>query len=102
MSSTTAPTSASTPASATPPSEPIAAAASVEPVATQTASIRGKVEHRQGDGPNIVIRQGPVGVQLTSVDATLSWEDGETRGAAAMPIADFRRYVTQGAIKLHA
>ena len=69
---------------------------------TQPGSIQGKVEYRQGDGPNIVIRPGPVAVQLTTNDATLSWDDGETRGAAAMPIGDFRNYVKKGAIKLDA
>jgi len=67
---------------------------------TQPGSIQGKVEYRQGDGPNIVIRPGPVAVQLTTNDATLSWDDGETRGSAAMPISDFHNYVKQGAIKL--
>lgn len=69
---------------------------------THPGSIRGKVEYRQGDGPNIVIRPGLVAVQLTTNDATLSWDDGETRGSAAMPIGDFRNYVKQGAIKLDA
>ena len=41
-------------------------------------------------------------MQLTSNDATLSWTDGETRGSAAMPIADFRRYLSEGAIHLDA
>ena len=73
---------------------------SPSPVQTHPANILGKVEYRQGDGPNVTIRPGPVGVQITAIDATLSWADGETRGAAAMPIADFRNYVAKGAIKL--
>lgn len=75
---------------------------SVASVKTQPARIQGKVEYREGDGPNIAIRPGPVGVQVTAIDATLSWADGETRGSAAMPIADFRNYLAQGAIKLNA
>ena len=56
----------------------------------ECAQIKGKVEYREGDGANITIRRGPVEVQTTPTDATLSWTDGETRGSAAMPIADFR------------
>jgi hypothetical protein len=66
------------------------------------AQIIGKVEYREGDGPNIVIRQGPIEVQTTDIDATLSWEDGVHHGSAAIPISDFRRYVAKQAIKLEA
>lgn len=72
------------------------------PVATLPASIHGTVEYREGDGANIRIRPGPVGVQITDNDATLSWTDGETRGSAALPINIFRDYVAQGAIRLQA
>lgn len=69
---------------------------------SQTAQIVGKVEYREGDGPNIVIRPGPVKVETGLNDATLSWVDEEVRGSAAMPLADFKRYVTEGKIKLAA
>jgi hypothetical protein len=65
---------------------------------TQGAQVTGKVEYRQGDGTNITIRPGPVEVQTTPNDATLSWVDGETHGSAAMPIGDFRSYVAKGLI----
>jgi hypothetical protein len=68
----------------------------------KNAQVTGKVEYREGDGPNITIRRGPVEVQTTPSDATLSWTDGETRGSAAMPIADFRLYVAKGLIELDA
>ncbi|HEY6134360.1 MAG TPA: hypothetical protein VIW70_10300 [Rubrivivax sp.] len=67
---------------------------------TQSAHVTGKVEYREGDGINIVIRPGPVEVETTATDATLSWVDGETHGSAAIPIGDFRRYVAKGAIAL--
>jgi hypothetical protein len=67
-----------------------------------SAQVRGKVEYREGDGANIAIRRGPVEVKTTPTDATLSWTDGETRGSAAMPIADFQVYVAKGMIELHA
>jgi hypothetical protein len=66
----------------------------------QTALISGKVEYREGDGVNIAIRPGRVEVQTSPTDATLSWTDGETRGSAAMPLADFRAYVAKGMIAL--
>jgi hypothetical protein len=68
----------------------------------ERAQVTGKVEYREGDGANITIRPGPVEVQTTPSDATLSWTDGETRGSAAMPIADFRAYVAKGMIALAA
>lgn len=69
---------------------------------TQTARIVGKVEYREGDGPNIVIRRGPVAVDMAANDVTLSWVDEETHGSTAMPLVDFKRYVAEGAIVLDA
>jgi len=69
---------------------------------TERARIKGKVEYREGDGANITIRRGPVEVQTTPTDATLSWIDGDSRGSAAMPIADFQLYVAKGMIELDA
>jgi hypothetical protein len=66
----------------------------------QRAQITGTVEYRLGDGVTAAIRPGPVQVQTTPTDATLSWSDGETRSVAAIPIADFRSYVARGAIEL--
>lgn len=68
----------------------------------QKAQIVGKVEYREGDGPNIVIRPGPVKVETGMNDVTLSWVDEEARGSTAMPLADFNRYVKEGNIKLEA
>jgi hypothetical protein len=69
---------------------------------TKNAQVTGKVEYRQGDGVNITIRPGPVQVQTTLTDATLSWTDGETHGSAAMPLGDFKSYVAKGLIALRA
>jgi len=66
----------------------------------KNAQIKGKVEYRQGDGVTFSIRPGPVEVDTTAIDATIGWAEGKTRGTASMPIADFRRYVDQGAIVL--
>lgn len=67
----------------------------------QTGYIVGKVEFRPGDGALMRIPKGPVEIETTRLEATLSWVEGETHGAAAMPLTDFKRYVTQGAIALH-
>lgn len=67
---------------------------------TQHARITGKVQYREGDGPNITIRPGPCEVDETALDATISWTDGDARGSAAMPLADYRSYVATQAIQL--
>lgn len=67
---------------------------------TQQGRIVGTVEFRPGDGPKMPIPQGRVEIDLSRADATLSWTDGQTHGSAAMPLAEFRRYVAEGAIEL--
>jgi hypothetical protein len=67
---------------------------------TTKARITGKVEYREGDGANITIRPGPCEVVESALDATISWTDGDSRGSAAMPIVDYRRYVQSGAIQI--
>lgn len=69
---------------------------------TKSARITGTVEYREGDGANITIRRGPCEVDETALDATISWIDGDTHGAAALPIADYRRYVASKAIQIDA
>ena len=68
----------------------------------QAAHIHGKVEYREGDGPNITIRTGAVTVETTVTDATLSWSDGETHGSAAMPLGDYDLCIADGRITLDA
>jgi len=66
----------------------------------QAARIIGKVEYREGDGQTILIPPGPIEVETTITDATLSWTDGETHGSTAIPIGDFQRHVARGTIEL--
>lgn len=66
----------------------------------QHAQIVGEVFYREGDGPQIQIRPGPVEVELTERDATLSWAEGESRGLTAMPMTEYKRFVAEGAIRL--
>lgn len=67
---------------------------------TQTAQIVGDVEFRTGDGPKMPIPAGPVEVETNPTEATLSWTDGDTRGAATLPITEYKRYVSEGAIRI--
>ena len=66
----------------------------------QAGHIVGKVEYREGDGPTLEVRKGPVDVETTAIDATLSWTEGDDRGSAASPLADYNRYVNEGAIRV--
>lgn len=66
----------------------------------QSARIVGPVEYREGDGASLPIRPGPIEIEETATDVTIAWKDGETRGSAAMPLADFRRYLATRAIVL--
>jgi hypothetical protein len=62
------------------------------------ARIVGEVESRQGDGANVAIRKGPCGVQLSALDATIDWQDGDARGSAVLPRASFDTHLRDGAI----
>ena len=66
----------------------------------KTARIIGKVEYREGDGANMTIRPGPCEIEETELDATISWVEGDTHGSAAMPMADYRRYIANKAIQI--
>jgi hypothetical protein len=65
-----------------------------------SARIKGKVEYREGDGTAIAIRKEPCEIEETAMDVTISWTDGETHGSAAMPVANFKRYVASRAIEV--
>lgn len=66
----------------------------------QTGRVVGHVEFRTGDGPKLPIPQGPIDVETNRTEATLSWVDGRTHGAATLPLNEFQRYVAEGAIAL--
>ena len=67
---------------------------------TQAGKIVGHVEFRAGDGPKMPIRKGPVEVELGKAEAVLSWEEGDTHGAATLPITVFEQYVSDGSIRI--
>lgn len=73
----------------------------------QTAHVTGEVQYREGDGPLLTIRKGPVEVETTDQDAILSWTETESEGKhrevrsrAALPMADYERFVAEGAIRV--
>jgi hypothetical protein len=69
-------------------------------MASKQGLIVGDVRYREGDGAEIVIRPGPVEIIVTNLDVTISWTDGDTHGSTALPLAEYTRYVTSGAIVL--
>jgi hypothetical protein len=69
------------------------------PAATK-AHIVGRVEFRLGEGPLMEIRQGLVEITYSPGDAVVSWMDGTRRDEAALPFANFCRYVSEGVIVL--
>jgi len=66
----------------------------------QPASITGKVEYREGEGALLTIPMGLVEVETSSVDAVVTWSDGESNGFAALPVANFCQYVADGVIAI--
>jgi hypothetical protein len=37
-------------------------------------------------------------VEVTELDATLTWTEGASRGSAAIPLGQFRRFADSGAL----
>lgn len=73
---------------------------SAEAPSTVNANIVGRVEFRLGEGPLIEIRKGWVEITFSPGDAVLAWSEGTWRDEAAIPFANFCRYVSDGAIVL--
>ena len=69
-------------------------------MAIKKGTIVGKVVYSSGDGPMQEIPVGPCDIDATSMDATITWIEGEGAGIAALPIDTYTRYLTGGAIKL--
>jgi len=67
-------------------------------MSSKQCRIVGDVTYREGDGPEILIRPGPCEVTVTALDVTISWTDGDSRGSAALPLAEYTRFVNSGCI----
>lgn len=66
----------------------------------QHCEIVGEVTFREGDGVEMNVPKGSCQVEVTDLDATLSWSDGDSHGSAAISLQDYRRFVAEGALKL--
>lgn len=71
-----------------------------DPAGTVAAEIVGSVEYREGEGVPQEIRLGAVELAVGAADVVISWSDEQYRGQAAMPVELFRRYVSDGAIRV--
>jgi len=91
------------------PNNPLANARSLLKVSEQIASgasvqiegeVVGTVEYREGEGMSFELRRGIVQIDVSSADTVFSWSDENCRGEAAIPFANFARYVTEGSLVL--
>ncbi|MGR4868907.1 hypothetical protein ACIPRI_08535 [Variovorax sp. LARHSF232] len=63
------------------------------------AQIRGVVEFRAGDGPMVLIPEGPCLIVLAEDSAVIHWEEeGGTVLNAAIPRVDYDEHVEAGRI----
>jgi hypothetical protein len=69
-------------------------------MAKKRGRIVGPMTYREGDGMEIEIRQGPCEIDETPLDVTLTWTDGNTHGSTAIPLADYKRYVSTGVLSV--
>ncbi len=68
------------------------------PTDPNNAQIRGLVEYRAGDGPLLVVPEGPCHVELADDSAVLTWEEEGQSTTTAIPRMDYDRFVQQGSI----
>jgi hypothetical protein len=62
------------------------------------AQIRGVVEFRAGDGPMVLIPEGPCQIVLAEDSAVIHWEEGGATLNAAIPRVDYDEHVEAGRI----
>ncbi|RZI54679.1 MAG: hypothetical protein EOP12_01575 [Pseudomonas sp.] len=62
------------------------------------AQVKGLVQYRAGDGPLLDIPQGPIEVELAADSAVVSWTQEDESLNTAIPLQDYKKYVTEGAI----
>lgn len=64
----------------------------------KTGEIVGNLTYREGDGVSMEIPKGPCEVELTALDATITWVEGDSHGAATIPLSDYARYIAGGVL----
>ncbi|CAN5879235.1 hypothetical protein BH11PSE8_BH11PSE8_27680 [soil metagenome] len=62
------------------------------------ATVVGEVMYREGDGIEMTIPLGACEIDRTALDATLTWADGDSHGAAAIPLSELDRFIQTGAL----
>ena len=67
-------------------------------MAKQQGRIVGDVRYAEGDGPTRSIRRGPCEIDVTALDATISWRDGDVGAVAALPLETYTTWVDEGRI----
>ena len=67
-------------------------------MARKRGQIRGKLTYREGDGMDMLIPEGPCEMEITALDVTLTWVDGETHGSTAIPLSDYHQHVMDGSL----
>ena len=67
-------------------------------MAHRRAQVKGPLTYREGDGVEMTVPPGPCEIELTDLDATLTWVDGATHGSTAIPLSEYQRYVADGAL----
>ncbi len=68
----------------------------------QKANVVGEVTYREGDGIEMTIPLGACEIDRTALDATLTWSDGTSHGAAAMPLSELDRFIQTGALVIQS
>jgi hypothetical protein len=67
-------------------------------MAHKKGRINRKLTYREGDGVEMPIPEGPCEIEITGLDVTLTWVDGETHGATAIPLGDYHQHVIDGSL----
>ena len=65
-------------------------------MARKRGQVNEGMTYREGDGVEMPIPAGPCEIEITGLDVTLTWVDGETHGATAIPLADYHNNVMDG------
>ena len=65
---------------------------------TQQAMVTGEVKFRIGDGPLCTVPKGPIEIEVTPMDVTVSWDAEDTHQNASIPRAEFARFLSEKSI----
>ena len=69
-------------------------------MAIRKCEIVGTVTYREGDGMEMEVPKGHCQIEVTDLDATLSWTEDDSHGSAAISLQEYARFRSSGALKL--